>query len=43
VAYPSGFTAKYAYTATGYLYQVSDNAAGTVSGRPTPRTRNFTC
>jgi YD repeat-containing protein len=30
VAYPSGFTAKYAYTATGYLYQISDNAAGTV-------------
>lgn len=30
LAYPSGFTAKNAYTANGYLYQISDNAAGTV-------------
>jgi RHS repeat-associated protein len=30
VAYPSGFTAKYAYTSLGYLSQISDNSSGTV-------------
>jgi len=30
VAYPSGFTAKYAYTSLGYLYRISDNTSGKV-------------